>query len=161
MASQLKIRINAEDGNKTVSKFSVADQGEITIQNDASAALNVKFDAGTPLCDSNNTPQPSVDIPGGTTKAFVACDGSGGLQYRFTATVSGASPGSQILAVDGAAQVPRSSDNPILDPAKECPACPEVAPCPEVNPILDPAFWIGVLVGGVVAFGAMRLFRRK
>jgi hypothetical protein len=160
MANQLKIRINAEDGNKTVSKFTVANQGEITIQNDASAAVNVKFDAGTPLCE-NYTPQPSVDIAAGATKVFMACDGSGGLQYRFTATVSGASPGSQVLAVDGAAQVPRSADNPILDPAKDCPVCPEAVQCPEVNPILDPALWIGVLVGVVVTFGATRLFRRK
>jgi hypothetical protein len=160
MANQLKIRINAEDGNQTVSKFTVAEKGEIAIQNDAGATVNVKFDAGTPLCD-NYAPQASVDIPAGTTKTFVACDGSGGLQYRFTATVSGAGAGSEVVAIDGAAQISNDSREPILDPAEECPTCPDTAPCPEVNPILDPAFWIGVLVGGIVAFGAIRLFRRK
>jgi hypothetical protein len=160
MANQLKIRINAEDGNKTVPKFTVSDKGEISIQNDASATANVKFDAGTPLCE-NYTPQASVDIAAGATKVFLACDGSGGLQYRFTATVSGASPVSQVIAVDGAAQVVGTVDNPILDPAKECPACPEAVPCEEVNPILDPAVWIGVLVGAVVGFGATRLLGRK
>jgi hypothetical protein len=57
--------------------------------------------------------------------------------------------------------VPCPDVNPILDPAEECPACPEAVPCPDVNPILDPAVWIGVLVGAVVGYGAMRLFGKK
>jgi hypothetical protein len=160
MANQLTIRISVESGNQTVSKVAVAEADEITIHNDATAPVNVKFDAGTPLCDNNN-PLATIDIAAGTKREFMICDGAGGLQYRYTATVSGTTAGSQALVIEGGPQVAGEVDNPIVYPEGE--QCPEQDPCPkdEINPIVYPEFWIGVIAGAVVTFGAMRLFGGK
>ena len=114
MADKLTIRINVDaTNNQTVSGFAVTDNGHITFHNDAGATANVKFNGASPLCLGNN-PQMSVDIDAGGQQPFKVCDGAGGLQYKYTATVAGAGPEDPILIIERSSSGGGSSTNPIF-----------------------------------------------
>lgn len=85
MADKLTIRINVE-ANRTLSKFQVAETAPVAIHNDANAQLNVKFTGKSPLC-SASSPQLTISIAPSQKRELKVCAGTGGLSYRYTATV--------------------------------------------------------------------------
>ena len=114
MADKLTIRIDVDDAtNQTVSRFAVDEKGQVTIYNDASAALNVKFNGASPLCQGN-TPQNPIDIAAGSDQKFQVCNDTGGLAFKYTATVAGAAEEDPILIIERAGSGGGSVTNPIV-----------------------------------------------
>jgi len=99
MPDKMTIRIKVNDANQTVSRFAVDDKGQVTLYNDASADVNVKFDGVSPLCTGND-PQESIDILAGKHEVYKVCDGSGGQEFKYTAVVAGADPEDPIIFVE-------------------------------------------------------------
>ena len=100
MADKLTVRIKVDDTtNQTVSRFAVDEKGQVEIYNDASANLTVKFTGASPLCQGNN-PQNPISIPGGADKKFQVCNDTGGLEFKYTATVDGAAAEDPIFIIE-------------------------------------------------------------
>lgn len=137
MADKLIIRINAEGGTRTLSKFEVTESAPVTIYNDASTSLNLKFEGASPLCQGGN-PQSSIDIGGKEKGDYKVCDGTAGLGFRYTATVSNATAENQVLVVAG----PSSGGD-------------------STNPIFFPETWIGFVAGVIITWGIFAVLRRN
>jgi hypothetical protein len=114
MADKLTIRIKVDDTtNQTVSRFAVDEKGQVTIYNDASAGLKVEFDDASPLCQGN-TPKNPIEIDAGKDDKFQVCNDSGGLEFKYTATVDGAAEEDPILIIERAGSGGGNVTNPIV-----------------------------------------------
>lgn len=100
MPSSLKIRVGVESNSRTVSKFAVAENGYVTLQNDASAKLNVTFPETSPLCLGAQR-QVSIDLGAGEARNYQVCPGAAGQSFKYTATVAGAQPEDPYILVEG------------------------------------------------------------
>ena len=98
MPDKMTIHFNVENGN-TVSKFAVNEKGQITLTNDANAALTVTFPNGSPICKGKDPTDPDP-IPANGSKQYQVCDGIAGASYKYTATVAGANPEDPIVIIE-------------------------------------------------------------
>lgn len=100
MSDQLTIRVSVDqNNNNTVSKFVVTENGQVTVFNDAGAALNVSFAGTSPLCEAGN-PQLSIDIAAGANESYKICNGATGKSFKYTATVVGAGSEDPVIIVE-------------------------------------------------------------
>ncbi len=136
MPNQMTIHIDVNQANQTVSKFAVDEKGQITFQNDAGASANVNFEGTSPVCQGNNKKQ-SFDINAGASKKWKLCDDAAGQQFKYTATVAGATPEDPILIIERKTVVPPVDTKPIF--------------FPEGIPMLLVGALIGAVIGYLVA----------
>lgn len=146
MPSNLKIRVSVDGNNQTVSKPAVAEGGQVTLQNDATAGANLTFRETTPLCQASQRMM-SIDLGAGDSRNFQVCPGTADQSFKYTATVTGAQPEDPYIFVEGPIGTPEVVQ-PETNPAIKFVSEP---------PIGESLFLFGA--GLTIGIGATMLFR--
>lgn len=125
MPNKLTIRIetfstnNPDNPNeeKTVSKFVVVPNDQVTFQNRKSSDSEVEFETTNPLCHGNDQPVGNpFQVPANTERKLKVCANANPGDFEYTATVAGALPEDPILIVEKALMEPPPEKNPIFFP---------------------------------------------
>jgi len=118
MAEKLDIHVVVIDG-QTVSTFSVVEGGHVWFHNDAAANLSITFEPSVQLCDdpTKEPPDPILVDPGKIGK-WKVCDGAGGKQFKYTATVENTNPEDPIVIFEGKKLAPDKGPINIFEKAE-------------------------------------------
>lgn len=113
MPNSLEIRFGVNDQNETVSKFVVAEGGQVFLHGPKDAKVDVTFREASPLCIGNQ-PQTSISVTAGDWAQYTVCPGTASQSFKYTATVDGAQPEDPYILVQGTPETGVVETNPAI-----------------------------------------------